>query len=142
MDNGTEVDVVAALIWRDDQFLGCQRPAGKSRPLLWEFPGGKVEPGETLPQALKREIREELGTEIEVLDEVWQTEHVYPDIHVRLHLLNALLTGSEPQKLEHADMRWLRPDQTGELTFCPADREILAQLEMGGIQPPEPERQP
>ena len=129
-------DVVAALVWQNGSFFACQRPADKKRALLWEFPGGKVEPGETGPQALRREIQEELGTEVDVLDEVWQTEHAYPDIHVRLHLYNCRLTGREPQRLEHAAFRWLRLDETGDLEFCPADQEILAQLRTGSIAPP------
>lgn len=137
MEKRNIVEVVAALIWRDGKFLGCQRPADKKRALLWEFPGGKVEPGETGPEALRREIREELGTDIEVLDEVWQTEHVYPDIHVRLHLYNTRLNGGEPQQIEHAALRWLRPDQTQDLAFCPADTEILRELSAGRIQPPQ-----
>lgn len=127
---------MAALIWRDGTFLACQRPADKSRPLMWEFPGGKVEAGETMPEALRREIREELGTEVEVLDEVWQTEHAYPDICVRLHLFNALPAGPEPQRLEHAQLRWLRPDETRTLTFCPADCGILEQISAGTIHAP------
>lgn len=132
------VDVVAALMWRGGRFLACQRPADKKRGLLWEFPGGKVEPGETMPEALQREIQEELGTEIEVVREVWQTDHVYPDLHIRLHLFNARLAGREPQRLEHAAFRWLKPDETGALEFCPADREILEELRAGRIVPPGP----
>lgn len=139
MDSSGIVDVVAALIWRDGNFLACQRPADKKRALLWEFPGGKVEPGETLPEALQREIREELGVQVEVLNEVWQTDHTYPDMHVRLHLFHSLLRDGEPQRLEHAALCWLLPDQTDELMFCPADREILDQLATGGIRPPDME---
>ena len=80
--------VVAALIWRGGQFLICQRPAHKARGLLWEFVGGKVEPGETEQQALVRECREELGVEIAVGDVFMEVTHTYPDITVHLTLFH------------------------------------------------------
>ena len=81
--------VVAALIWRGEQFMICQRPAHKARGLLWEFVGGKVEPGETRQQALVRECREELGVEIAVGDVFMGVTHTYPDITVHLTLFHA-----------------------------------------------------
>ena len=101
--------VVAALIWRDGKFLICQRPAHKARGLLWEFVGGKVEPGETKQQALVRECREELGIETAVGDVFMEVTHTYPDITVRLTLFHVSITQGEPQKLEHEDMRWIFP---------------------------------
>ena len=77
--------VVAALIWRDGKFLICQRPAHKARGLLWEFVGGKVEPGETKQQALVRECREELGIETAVGDVFMEVTHTYPDITCLLY---------------------------------------------------------
>lgn len=79
-------EVVAALIVKDHRFLICQRPAHKARGLLWEFVGGKVEPGETLPQALIRECREELGIRVTPQEIFMQLVHIYPDITVRLTL--------------------------------------------------------
>lgn len=99
--------VVAALIWHDGKFLICQRPAHKARGLLWEFVGGKVEPGETKQQALVRECREELGIETAVGDVFMEVTHTYPDITVRLTLFHVSITQGEPQKLEHEDMRWI-----------------------------------
>lgn len=124
-------EVVAALIERDGRFLACQRPAHKVRGLLWEFVGGKVEPGETRAQALVRECREELGVTISVGDVCLETVHEYPDLTVHLTLFYAALTGSEPQKLEHVDIRWITLEESAAYPFCPADTELLARLKAG-----------
>jgi 8-oxo-dGTP diphosphatase len=121
-------DVVAALIWDEDRFMICQRPANKARGLLWEFVGGKVEPGETKPQALIRECREELGITIAVEDVFTEVIHEYPDIKIKLTLFNATIAEGVPQKLEHNDIRWIRVDEIPEYEFCPADTEILDRL--------------
>ena len=118
------VDVVAALIWQDEKFLICQRPENKARALMWEYVGGKVEKGETKQQALARECREELDIEIKVGEKVMEVEHVYPDITIRLTLFEAMLTGKQPKLLEHADMRWITPEEIADYRFCPADEEI------------------
>ena len=119
------VEVVAALIWRGDRFMICQRPAYKARGLLWEFVGGKVEPGETRPQALARECMEELGVQIEVGDLFMDLTHVYPDITVHLTLFNAEIAEGVPQLLEHCDIKWITPAEIENYDFCPADEEIL-----------------
>ena len=121
-------DVVAALIWQGDQFLICQRPAHKARGLLWEFVGGKVEPGETREQALIRECREELDITLDVGELFMEVLHEYPDITVRLWLYHASIAGGEPKLLEHNALRWIRPDQIPQYDFCPADRDILIKL--------------
>ena len=121
-------DVVAALIWDEDKFMICQRPANKARGLLWEFVGGKVEPGETKPQALIRECREELGITVAVGDAFMELIHEYPDIKIKLTLFNATIAEGVPQKLEHNDIRWIRVDEIPKYEFCPADTEILNKL--------------
>ena len=121
-------DVVAALIWDEDKFMICQRPANKARGLLWEFVGGKVEPGETKPQALIRECREELGITVTVGDVFMELIHEYPDIKIKLTLFNVTIAEGVPQKLEHNDIRWIRVDEIPEYEFCPADTEILDRL--------------
>ena len=83
------VEVVAALIWDNDKFMICQRPANKARALLWEFVGGKVEPGETKEQALIRECQEELAITLLVGDIFMEVVHEYPDITVHLSLFDA-----------------------------------------------------
>lgn len=122
------VEVVAALIWDNDKFMICQRPAHKSRGLLWEFVGGKVEPGETKPQALIRECIEELSVTVSVGDVFTEVFHKYPDIEVHLTLFNAAVSEGVPQKLEHNDIKWITPDEIGNYEFCPADIEILAKI--------------
>lgn len=121
-------EVVAALIWNGDKFLACQRPAHKARGLLWEFVGGKVEPGETKEQALLRECQEELGIQIATDDIFMELVHEYPDITVRLTLFNARIVSGIPQRLEHNDIRWITPTEIPDYSFCPADKEILERL--------------
>lgn len=117
--------VVAALIWDGPRFLICQRPAHKARGLLWEFVGGKVEPGESRKAALARECREELGVEIAVGDIFMEVEHTYPDMTVHLTLFHARILQGIPQKLEHNDIQWITPQQIDGYVFCPADVEVL-----------------
>lgn len=121
-------EVVAALIRRGDRFLICRRPPEKARGLLWEFVGGKVEPGETKRQALARECREELDVAVEAGEVFMEVEHVYPDITIRLTLFNAVITAGEPKLLEHVDLRWITVSEIGDFEFCPADKVILQKL--------------
>ena len=122
------LEVVAAMIQKGDQFLACQRPPHKARALQWEFVGGKIEPGETGPQALIRECREELGVTLRVHDVIMDTIHEYPDLTVCLSLYHAEITDGSPQKLEHHDLRWLLPAEVDQYTFCPADKDILNRI--------------
>ena len=120
--------VVAALVRRGDKFLACQRPAHKARGLLWEFVGGKVEPGETPEQALIRECREELAVTVQPGPVFMEVTHEYPDMTVRLTLFEARITEGEPQLLEHNAIAWITPGEIDEYDFCPADVEILAEI--------------
>lgn len=122
-------DVVAALIWDQGKFMICQRPAHKARGLLWEFVGGKVEPGETMAQALIRECREELDITVSVGDIFTQVVHEYPDIHIRLTLFNCTIASGTPKLLEHMDLKWIEPSQIPAFEFCPADKDILALIQ-------------
>ena len=121
-------EVVAALIWDGDRFMACQRPAHKARGLLWEFVGGKVEPGETKEQALARECMEELGIDLSVGEPFMEVVHAYPDLTVHLTLFHATIASGEPQLLEHNDMRFISVEEIPQYDFCPADTEILARL--------------
>lgn len=122
------VEVVAALIWDKDKFIICQRPAHKARGLLWEFVGGKVEPGETKELALIRECQEELAVTLSLGDVFMDVVHEYPDLTVHLTLFNAKIAGGVPQKLEHNDIKWISPSEIPNYNFCPADEEILNRI--------------
>ena len=121
-------DVVAALIWKQNRFMICQRPTHKARGLLWEFVGGKVEPDESFQDALIRECREELDITVEVRDIFLQVVHEYPDISIRLTLFNCAISEGEPKLLEHCALAWITPEETENYSFCPADEEILRKI--------------
>ena len=123
------VEVVAALIWEKDKFLICQRPENKARGLLWEFPGGKVEPGETKEQALGRECMEELAVTLDVREPFMDVTHEYPDIRIHLTLFHCVIPEGFPKALEHNDLQWIHPSQTDAYTFCPADADILKEIQ-------------
>lgn len=127
-DLNKTVPVVAALIWENDKFMICQRPAHKARGLLWEFVGGKVEPGETKEQALIRECLEELAVTLSVGEVFMEVVHEYPDMTVQLTLFHAAIAEGVPQKLEHNDIRWITPAEIPKYEFCPADVEILKRI--------------
>ncbi len=122
------IDVVAALIWEKDKFLICQRPANKTRGLLWEFVGGKVEPGETKQQALMRECMEELAISVTVKEKFMEVIHEYPDMLIRLTLFHCIIPEGFPQALEHNDLAWIHPSKTDDYQFCPADTDILQEI--------------
>ena len=121
-------EVVAALIWDGDRFMACQRPAYKARGLLWEFVGGKVEPGESREQALIRECREELAVTVAVGEAYMEVLHHYPDLTVHLTLFHAAIAQGTPQRLEHNDIKWVTVQEMDALPFCPADEVILDRL--------------
>ena len=121
--------VVAALLWEGERFLICQRPAHKARGLLWEFVGGKVEPGETKAQALVRECQEELDIAVSVGEVFLEVTHQYPDLTVHLTLFHAAIVEGTPKMLEHADLRWITVEEIPQYDFCPADQVILEKLQ-------------
>lgn len=123
-------EVVAALIWDHDRFLICQRPAHKARGMMWEFVGGKVEPGETKTAALIRECKEELDVEITVHDTFMELIHIYPDITIHLTLFNASIQAGIPKRIEHNDLKWILPDEIALYRFCPADADILKKIRL------------
>ena len=122
-------EVVAALIWRENRFLICQRPTTKTLSLLWEFAGGKVQPGETREQALIRECREELAVPVSVGEVFAEVTHTYPDLTVHLTLFHAAIAEGTPQMREHNDIRWITVDEIPQYDFCPADQPILESLQ-------------
>ena len=125
--------VVAALIWQGDRFMICRRPEHKARGLLWEFVGGKVEPGETMEQALIRECREELDIGVKVGELFLQVDHRYPDLHVCLNVFHAEIAEGTPVLKEHVDLKWIRVSEIGDYDFCPADGPVLEALQKGSL---------
>ncbi len=126
------VRVVAGLISSPSdggRYLVQQRPPGKSRALLWEFPGGKVEAGESDTAALAREAQEELGVDLEVGAKLWESTHRYADLEVTLVLYRAAIRQGLPRPLCANELRWLRPQEMRALPFCEADIPLLDQLD-------------
>ena len=119
------VEVAAALIWEGGRFMICRRPEYKARGGLWEFVGGKLEPGETASEALSRECLEELGVKVEADGVFTEVLHEYPDLTVHLTVLNARITSGEPKLLEHTAIAFILPSEADDYEFCPADMEIL-----------------
>ncbi len=127
------IDVVAGVIRRDDgRLLITQRLPDDTLGGYWEFPGGKVDPGEELPAALARELREEIGVETEIGAQIHHIVHAYPDRDVRLYFFDVRILSGEPQKIEVADLRWVTLDELGEYQFPEADRPLLEQLRYSG----------
>lgn len=119
--------VAAAVIERGDRFLLTRRQPGVHLAGSWEFPGGKCEPGETHTACLIREIREELGVEAIVGDEVLATTHEYLDRHVELHFLRCTISGVPVPQLGQ-EMRWVAREELTTLQFPPADAELIEML--------------
>jgi 8-oxo-dGTP diphosphatase len=128
----SRIVVCAAVIERDGRFLITRRQKGVHLEGLWEFPGGKCEPGETLAGCLARELREELDVAVTVGDEVFTTVHAYSDRSVELHFLRCELIG-EPAPRLGQQMQWTARVDLGELTFPPADVELIELLVEGMI---------
>ena len=127
------VQVAAALIKRDGKFLICQRPAHKTRGLLWEFVGGKLEKGESKEQALIRECKEELDVTVKPSGVFMELVHEYPDMTVELTVFNAEIISGEIKLLEHNAVKWITPEEIPQYEFCPADKDILAELMKKGL---------
>jgi 8-oxo-dGTP diphosphatase len=123
------ITVVGAVVINDGLVLCAQRGPEGNLPGLWEFPGGKVEPGETKESALKREIAEELDCVVEVGREVATTTHAYEFGEVTLTTFYCVLMEGTPTLTEHASLRWLRLDELGTLTWAPADIPAVAQIQ-------------
>jgi mutator protein MutT len=120
--------VVAAIIRANEKILITRRPKHVHLPDLWEFPGGKVEPDESLEDALHREIREELGIEISIEDEYFFVEHQYPEKAVALHFFKCRIHKGEPRPLHAAEVRWVDAHDLVRYPFPEADAELIARL--------------
>ena len=126
------VDVVAALIRDGERFLICKRPAHKARALMWEFPGCKVEAGESPQDALIRECMEELDITLDVGGLYMQVTHEYPDIQIRLSLYEAVIASGELRGKEHEALCWILPREIPDYEFCPADVDIIDRIRREG----------
>lgn len=124
------IEVAAALIFDSDRLLIAQRPPGVHLEGLWEFPGGKREPGETYEACLLREIREELGCEVLVGPMLHEAEHAYPEKCVRIRFFQCQLVSGIPEPLECAALRWVSQDSLGQFQFPEADQALIEQLKM------------
>ena len=122
------LQVTAAILKNNNQVLICQRPANKSCGLLWEFPGGKVEPHETYEQCLIREIQEELGVTITDL-KAFETVEL-PEKDLCLHFFTARIQSGDLTRKEHASMEWVSRDELKNYTFCPSDTKMLEKADL------------
>ncbi|MPM22531.1 CTP pyrophosphohydrolase [bioreactor metagenome] len=123
----TEIHVAAGVIFADGRVLAAERPAGKSGAGLWEFPGGKLEPGETTAAALARELREELALEVVIFDEMFRlAAPVSGGRQLILHFLRAFpMPGSRPHGREQQQFRWLAPTELDAVEWLPNDRKLI-----------------
>lgn len=119
------IEVTAAIIRDKDRFLICQRPEGKSCAMLWEFPGGKIEPGESGEACIARECMEELDLSLRVEYELTDVVMAYPDKTVHLHFFICQILSGYPVLKEHNACEWIHPSETNRFSFCPADRKML-----------------
>ncbi|MCQ2428222.1 MAG: (deoxy)nucleoside triphosphate pyrophosphohydrolase [Clostridia bacterium] len=122
------IKVVAALIRDGGKIMICRRPAGKARGMLWEFPGGKIEPDEEPEQALVRECREELDIGINAGRLFLTVRHEYPDITVELSVYESVITEGTPKLLEHSAIAFITPKEADDYEFCPADVAIIDRI--------------
>ena len=122
-----QIEVVAAIIRKGDKIFATQRGYGEWKD-WWEFPGGKIEPGETPQQALHREIREELDADIEVGELLRTIDYDYPAFHLTMHCFKCKLSESHVTLLEHEAAQWLSPSELHSVCWLPADEEIIEEL--------------
>jgi 8-oxo-dGTP diphosphatase len=126
--------VAAGLIYKQGKLLIAQRLPGKHGALKWEFPGGKIEEDEDPRATLAREVAEELGMQIEVLNPIEIIFHRYPDRSVLLLLYNCRWKSGEPQKLDCHDFAWVLPQELSDYDFLDADLDLISRLKTGVIQ--------
>ncbi len=123
--NRPRLSVTAAIIRKDGRILLCQRPEGKNCALLWEFPGGKIEPGEQAEACVIRECHEELDVMLRVIRRYGEVVCDYPDRTVDLQFFVCEIAQGEPRRKEHAALAWAHPQELAGYSFCPADAKML-----------------
>ena len=122
------IEVVAAIIEKNGKILICRRAENKTRALKWEFPGGKIEPGETPEQAVLRECREELDVDLCVKGEFMRVLHSYPDIEIQLTVFRTAIIGSDPRCIEHKEIRFVYLSELADFELCPADITVAEKI--------------
>ena len=122
-----KIEVVAAIIQREEAYFATQRGYGEFEG-MWEFPGGKIEPGESREVALKREIQEELGVDIAIENILCTTEYDYPLFHLTMHCYLCSIASGEIELREHKSARWLRLEELSSVEWLPADKDIISRL--------------
>ena len=122
-----KIEVVAAILHRDGAYFATQRGYGEFEG-MWEFPGGKIEPGESSEDALKREIQEELGVDIAIENLLCTTEYDYPSFHLTMHCYLCSIASGEIELREHKSARWLRPEELGSVEWLPANKDVISRL--------------
>ncbi|NLL12178.1 MAG: (deoxy)nucleoside triphosphate pyrophosphohydrolase [Fibrobacter sp.] len=127
MTNSTEIPVVCAIIEKDGMILAAKRGVNQSNAGLWEFPGGKVHSGETSEQALRREIREELAVEINIVKQLEPVSYRYPWIFIRLIPFICSISQGEPEALEHAQVGFFNRKDCSKILWSPADIKVMEQ---------------
>ena len=127
-----QIEVVAAIIHRDGAYFATQRGYGEFEG-MWEFPGGKIEPGESPEDALKREIKEELGVDIAIEELLCTTEYDYPTFHLTMHCYLCSVASGEIELREHKSAQWLTAETLDTVEWLPADKEIIAKLRANNL---------
>ena len=122
-----KIEVVAAILHRDGFYFTTQRGYGEFEG-LWEFPGGKIEPGESPEVALKREIQEELAVDIIIENRLCTTEYDYPSFHLTMHCYLCSIKSGEIELREHKSACWLRSEELGSVEWLPADKDVISRL--------------
>ncbi len=119
------IKVVAAVIEKNGSFLICQRGKGGNCEFLWEFPGGKIEEGETPNEAIIREIEEELGVLIEPTEVLAEYKYSYPEKEIYFYFIGAKIVSGEIKLNVHLNSKWIKPHNKADFEFCPADIEAI-----------------
>jgi 8-oxo-dGTP diphosphatase len=122
-----KIEVVAAIIYKNGAYFATQRGYGEFEG-MWEFPGGKIELGETVESALKREIQEELGIDITVDKFLCTTDYDYPSFHLTMHCYLCGIVSGEIELREHKSARWLTVEALDCVEWLPADKEVIEKL--------------
>ena len=122
-----KIEVVAAILHRDGAYFATQRGYGEFEG-MWEFPGGKIEPGESREVALKREIQEELGIDITIDEFLCTTNYDYPSFHLTMHCYLCSIASGDIELREHKSALWLTSDRLDDVAWLPADKEVIDKL--------------